>query len=70
MGAVAAIKFYSLLNEKQLRGKYTVYKILGLVLDSAFISLKRLVIEVGRSRVNIPEFLIRAIFMMIGSSIE
>jgi hypothetical protein len=44
MGAVAAIKFYSLLTEKQSVGKYTSYKILGLVLDSAFISLKRLVI--------------------------
>jgi hypothetical protein len=69
MGAVAAIKFHSLLTAKQLLGKYSEYKILGLILDSAFISLKRLVIEVGRSRVNIPEFLIRALFLMISSSI-
>ena len=54
MGAVTAIKFYSLLAQQQTLGKYSDCKILGLVLDSAFISLKRLVVEVGRSRVSIP----------------
>lgn len=39
-------------------------------MDSAFISLKRLVVEVGRSRISIPEIIIKALFLMIGSSIE
>lgn len=44
MGAVTAIKFYQLLTERQNAGQYTDILILGLVLDSAFISLKRMVI--------------------------
>ncbi len=45
-------------------------KILGLVLDSAFVSLKRMVIEVGSAHMKIPELLIKAIFLLVGSSIE
>ena len=46
------------------------YRILGLILDSAFISLRRMVIEVGNSKFNLPEILIKAFLLMIGSSIE
>ena len=70
MGAVAAIKFYSLLTQEQSAGRFSDICIIGLVLDSAFISLKRMVVEVGRSRITVPEILIKAAFMMISSSIE
>jgi hypothetical protein len=70
MGAVTAVKLYTLLQQEQGVGRLTDVKILGLVLDSAFISLKRMVVEVGQNRMNIPEFLIKAIFLMVGSSIE
>jgi hypothetical protein len=43
MGAVTAIKCYSLLMQEQKRGLRTNITILGLILDSAFISLRRLV---------------------------
>jgi hypothetical protein len=54
MGAVAAVKFYSLLAQEQADGRFTDISILGLVLDSAFISLKRMVVEVGQSRISVP----------------
>lgn len=54
MGAVAAIKFYSLLTQEQSAGRFSDICIIGLVLDSAFISLKRMVVEVGRSRITVP----------------
>jgi hypothetical protein len=41
-----------------------------MVLDSAFVSLKRMVVEVAQARINVPEFLIKALFLMVGSSIE
>lgn len=44
MGAVTAIKFYSLLVEEQRRGLFVDFVILGLILDSAFISLRKMVI--------------------------
>jgi hypothetical protein len=66
MGAVTAIKTYSLLHSRE---KINDINIMGLVLDSPFISLRRMVIEVGRARVNIPEILIKALFVMVGSSI-
>lgn len=69
MGAVTAVKLYSLLQQEQSVGRLNDIKIMGLVLDSAFISLKRMVVEVGQNRMNIPELLIKAIFLMIGSSI-
>ncbi len=40
-----------------------------MVLDSAFISLKRMVVEVGCSRMNIPTLFVKALFMMVGTSI-
>jgi alpha-beta hydrolase superfamily lysophospholipase len=70
MGAVAAVKFYQLLGEEQGVGRHTDVTILGLVLDSAFISLKRMVVEVAQSRVSIPGLLVKAVFMMVSSSIE
>ena len=44
MGAVTAIKLYTLLQQEQAEGRLRDMRILGLVLDSAFISLKRLVV--------------------------
>ena len=70
MGAVSAIKLYSLLTDMHARGKMGIYKIIGLALDSAFVSLKQMVVDVGRSRMSIPEFLVKALFMFVGSSIE
>lgn len=70
MGAVAAIKFYSLLMKEQTLGRFTDFAILGLVLDSAFISLKRMVVDVGKSMISMPEILIKAIFLIVKSSIE
>jgi pimeloyl-ACP methyl ester carboxylesterase len=70
MGAVTAVKLYSLLLQEQAKGRHSDMRILGLVMDSAFISLKRMVVEVGQNKLNIPEFLIKAIFLMVGSSIE
>ena len=70
MGAVTAVKLYTLLSEEQSVGRLSEVKIVSLILDSAFISLKRMVTEVGQSRLKIPEFLIKAIFLMVGSSIE
>ena len=70
MGAVAAIKFYNILLEQQRNDRLMEYRILGLILDSAFISLRRMVIEVGNSKFNLPEILIKAFLLMIGSSIE
>jgi pimeloyl-ACP methyl ester carboxylesterase len=70
MGAVAAIKFYQLLAQEQIAGRCQDIAVLGLVLDSAFISLKRMVVEVAQSRVTIPGLLVKAVFMMVSSSIE
>lgn len=70
MGAVAAIKFYHLLGEEQSAGRCQEIVVLGLVLDSAFISLKRMVVEVAQSRISIPGLLVKAVFMMVSSSIE
>lgn len=69
MGAVAAIKFYQLLGDEQKGGRIKDVVIIGLVLDSAFISLKRMVVEVAQSRISIPGLLIKAVFMMVSSSI-
>lgn len=69
MGAVTAVKLYTLLLQEQALNRLTDIKILGMILDSAFISLKRMVIEVGQTRINMPEFLIKAVFLMVGSSI-
>jgi hypothetical protein len=54
MGAVTAIKLYTLLKKEQSEGRLSNLRILGMVLDSAFISLKRMVVEVGQSRINVP----------------
>jgi len=54
MGAVTAVKLYTSLQQEQSLGKLTDVKIIGLVLDSAFISLKRMVVEVGQNRMKIP----------------
>lgn len=54
MGAVTAVKFYSLLAQEQKQGAYTEFTILGLILDSAFISLKRMVVEVGSRLSSMP----------------
>ena len=54
MGAVTAIKLYTLLLQEQAEGRLTEMKIHSLVLDSAFISLKRMVVEVGQNRIHIP----------------
>lgn len=54
MGAVTAIKFYSLLVHEQRRGFFTEFTVLGLILDSAFISLKRMVVEVGSRLSSMP----------------
>lgn len=70
MGAVAAIKFYQLLGEEQRAGHCQDIAILGLVLDSAFISLKRMVVEVAQSKISIPGLLVKAVFMMVSSTIE
>jgi hypothetical protein len=70
MGAVAAIKFYHLLAQQQTAGHSQDIAILGLVLDSAFISLKRMVVEAAQSRVSVPGLLVKAVFMMVSSSIE
>ena len=69
MGAGSAIKLYGLLSDMHSRGKMGIYKIIGLALDSAFISLKQMVVDVGQSRMNIPEFLVKALFFFVGSSI-
>lgn len=70
MGAVTAIKLYALLQQEQSENRLTNIRILGMVLDSAFISLKRMVVEVGQAHINVPEFLIKALFLIVGSSIE
>lgn len=70
MGAVTAIKLYSLLNDQQNCEKSGEIRILALVLDSAFISLKRMVVEVGSTQINMPELLVKALFLLVGSSIE
>jgi hypothetical protein len=54
MGAVTAIKFYSLLTKEQKRGLYSNINILGMILDSAFISLRRMVAEVGSRKRSMP----------------
>jgi hypothetical protein len=54
MGAVTAIKFYSLLVQEQKRGLWSNISILGLILDSAFISLRRMVAEVGSRKSSMP----------------
>lgn len=65
MGAVTAIKVNKLLVEE-----HQPVKILGLVLDSPFISLKQIVVNMGQAKMNVPEFVIKALFLIIGSSIE
>lgn len=42
----------------------------GLVLDSAFVSLRRMVVEVGCAQMKVPELLVKALFLLVGSSIE
>ena len=54
MGAVTAVKLYTLLLQEQSQNRLTTLRILGMVLDSAFVSLKRMVIEVGQTRINMP----------------
>lgn len=44
MGAVTAVKLYALLIQEQSEGRLSNIRILGMVLDSAFISLKRMVV--------------------------
>jgi alpha-beta hydrolase superfamily lysophospholipase len=44
MGAVTAIKFYNLLLQEQRNDRFRDVVILGLILDSAFISLRQMAI--------------------------
>lgn len=44
MGAATAIKFNTLLIEEQKRNRYLDIMILGVVLDSAFVSLRRMAV--------------------------
>lgn len=73
MGAVAAIKFYTYLDQVRKEGRekwMDEIVINSLVLDSPFYSLSSLAIEIARTRVKIPELLIKAVFLMIQSTIE
>ena len=55
MGAVAAIKFYTLLQEqKEVHRELMSLRILGLVLDSPFSSLNQLAVQIAKKRINIP----------------
>ena len=54
MGAVTAVKFNSLLFQEQKRGLYGNINIVGLILDSAFVSLRRMVAEVGSRKSSMP----------------
>jgi alpha-beta hydrolase superfamily lysophospholipase len=70
MGAAAAIKFMSMHPPKKCARLRCEYKVDGLVLDSSFQSLTELTIQIAKEKTSIPELLIKAVLMMIESSIE
>ena len=70
MGAVAAIKFYTLFEQQKLVCKeLRTVKIVALVLDSPFSSLNQLAVQIAKNKINIPEIVIKMAFYMIQSSI-
>ena len=70
MGAVAAIKLCSLIELSKRQNKHSYINMMGVILDSPFCSLSRLAVEVAQKHINIPEILLKAVFMMIKSTIE
>lgn len=73
MGAVAAIKFSGLLHSLQLTTRKQSapdFQLISMVLDSPFHSLMELAMEIGKSKVAIPDLLIKAVLMMVKSTIE
>lgn len=66
MGASTILKNmsqYSRLKEQEI-------EIHGAILDSPFYSLKTLAIEIAQARINLPEFLIRALLIPISAKIQ
>ena len=72
MGAAAAIKFSSLFysNKARKNPRYRLdFEIVSIVLDSPFYSLNELAIEIAKSKVKIPEILIKAVLALVKSTI-
>lgn len=73
MGAAAAIKFASLFYSNRGRKNFQYklnFDIVSIVLDSPFYSLNELSIEIAKSKVKIPEILIKAVLALVKSTIE
>jgi pimeloyl-ACP methyl ester carboxylesterase len=64
MGSVCAIKYCELMHQKYPLSANYRDEILGLVLDSAFKSFSKLVVEIGNTKTDVPKFLIKGICML------
>jgi hypothetical protein len=67
MGSVCAIKYCELMKNHN----WVSYRkdIIGLVLDSCFESFSRLAVEIGHKNSDFPEFMIKAGYYIIKSTI-
>lgn len=65
MGAVAGLKYCEMMMENR-----TEVEIHGIVLDSPFQSLKKLIIELGAKRSNLPQFCVHAFYFLIQSTLQ